>query len=189
MLNMKRSSCASGSGYVPSSSIGFCVASTKNGRSSGYVRPAAVTWYSCIASSSAACVFGGVRLISSARRICAKIGPFTKRSDAVAALLVEHFGAGDVGRHQVGRELDPLERQVEDLRDRLDQQRLGQAGHAGDQAVAAGEERHQHLVDDLVLADDDLADLGEDPLAALRRRARRPRRCPVGGRVHQWVSE
>ena len=26
--NMKRSSCASGSGYVPSSSMGFCVANT-----------------------------------------------------------------------------------------------------------------------------------------------------------------
>ena len=34
MLNMKRSSCASGSGYVPSSSIGFCVAKTWNGSSS-----------------------------------------------------------------------------------------------------------------------------------------------------------
>ena len=34
MLNMKRSSWASGSGYVPSSSIGFCVAKTKNGSSS-----------------------------------------------------------------------------------------------------------------------------------------------------------
>src|SRR5215218_1930582 len=78
-LNMKRSSCASGSGYVPSSSIGFCVARTKNGRSSPYVRPAAVTWYSCIASSSAACVLGGVRLISSARMICAKTGPLTNR--------------------------------------------------------------------------------------------------------------
>ena len=30
----KRSSCASGNGYVPSISIGFCVARTKNGRSS-----------------------------------------------------------------------------------------------------------------------------------------------------------
>ena len=28
MWNMNRSSCASGSGYVPSSSIGFCVAKT-----------------------------------------------------------------------------------------------------------------------------------------------------------------
>src|SRR6266850_4718200 len=82
-LNMKRSSWSSGSGYVPSSSIGFCVARPEKGRSSRYVRPAAVTWYSCIASSSAACVFGGVRLISSARMICAKIGPFTNRSRRV----------------------------------------------------------------------------------------------------------
>ena len=51
---------------------------------------------------------------------------------------------------------------------RLDQQRLGQARHAGDQAVPAGEQRHQHLVDDRVLADDDLADLAEDALAAVR---------------------
>ena len=33
-LKRKRSNCASGSGYVPSSSIGFCVASTKNGAGS-----------------------------------------------------------------------------------------------------------------------------------------------------------
>ena len=57
--------------------------------------------------------------------------------------------------------------EIEDLGERLDQQRLRQAGHAGDQAVAAGEERDQHLLDDLVLADDDLAQLGENALAAL----------------------
>ena len=34
-LSMKRSSWASGSGYVPSCSIGFCVASTKNGSGRG----------------------------------------------------------------------------------------------------------------------------------------------------------
>ena len=33
-FNMKRSTCASGSGYVPSWSIGFCVASTRNGSGS-----------------------------------------------------------------------------------------------------------------------------------------------------------
>ena len=72
---MNRSSWASGSGYVPSCSIGFCVASTKNGSGRGYVAPPAVTCRSCIASSSAACVLGGVRLISSARIMLAKIGP------------------------------------------------------------------------------------------------------------------
>ena len=39
------------------------------------VTPPTVTWRSCIASSIAACVFGGVRLISSARITFAKIGP------------------------------------------------------------------------------------------------------------------
>ncbi len=74
---MNRSSCASGSGYVPSCSIGFCVASTKNGSGRRCVWPAAVTAYAlCIAWSRAACVFGGARLISSARTTLPKIGPF-----------------------------------------------------------------------------------------------------------------
>ncbi len=81
-----RSSWASGRGYVPSYSIGFWVASTMNGRSSGWVCPSAVTWCSCIASRSAACVFGGARLISSARRRFAKTGP-----------------AGTGRRHRAGR--------------------------------------------------------------------------------------
>ena len=34
------------------------------------------------------------------------------------------------------------------------------------QAVAAGEERDQHLLDDVVLSDDDLAELREDALAS-----------------------
>ena len=64
-----------------------------------------------------------------------------------------------------------LKLEVEDAGERLDEQRLGQPGHAGEQAVAAGEERDQHLIDDLVLPDDDLAQLVEDPLA--------PRRDPL----------
>ena len=61
-------------------------------------------------ASRAACVLGGVRLISSASTMLAKIGPWTKRNSRRPALvLVEDHGAGDVGRHQVGRELDALE--------------------------------------------------------------------------------
>src|SRR5438445_13301779 len=81
MLNMNRSSCASGSGYVPSCSIGFCVAMVKNGFGSLYVDCPAVTSRSCMACSSAACVLGGVRLISSASRILVKIGPSTNRNE------------------------------------------------------------------------------------------------------------
>ena len=83
-----------------------------------------------------------------------------------ALLFVENLGAGDVRRHQIGRELDALEVEIEDVGERLDQQRLRQAGHAGDQAVAAREQRDEHFFDDFVLADDDLAQLREDLLAA-----------------------
>src|SRR5437763_7782964 len=76
---MKRSSCASGRGYVPSCSIGFWVASTKKGDGKEWVWPAAVTWCSCIACSSAACVLGGVRFTSSASTMFANTGPRTKR--------------------------------------------------------------------------------------------------------------
>ena len=92
--------------------------------------------------------------------ICAKIGPLHEAEPPYPLLFVENFRAGDVRRHQVGRELNALEVEVEDLGERLDQQRLGQARHAGDQAMAAGEQRDQDLFDDLVLADDDLAELG-----------------------------
>ena len=43
---------------------------------------------------------------------------------------------------------------------------LARPGRADDQAVAADEQRHQHLLDDLVLADDDLLQLGDDLLPA-----------------------
>ena len=78
--SMNRSSWASGSGYVPSCSIGFWVAMTKNGGRGRSVCEPAVTWYSCMACKRAAWVLGGVRLISSARTMLAKIGPWTNRN-------------------------------------------------------------------------------------------------------------
>lgn len=75
---MKRSSCASGSGYVPSDSTGFCVAMTKNGRGSVCVTPSTLTVPSFIASSIADWVFGLARLISSAMTTLAKRGPGRK---------------------------------------------------------------------------------------------------------------
>ncbi len=69
--------------------------------------------------------------------------------------------------HQVGRELDALEAEVEDLGQRADEQRLGQARHAGEQAVAAGEERRKHVIDRGFLPHDHLAQLGQDTVPAL----------------------
>ena len=98
----------------------------------------------------------------------AKIGPGANTiwRRPVAGVLLDDVGAGDVRRHQVGRELDAVELQVEHLGQRRDEQRLGQPGDADDQAVAADEERQQHQLDDVALADDPLLQLGDDLLAA-----------------------
>jgi len=59
---------------------------------------------------------------------------------------------------------------MEDARDGFDQQRLGQAGSACDEAMASGQQRDQDLVNDLLLADDDFGQLGDD-LSVARREA------------------
>src|ERR671931_164787 len=48
---------------------------TMKGRTSSCVSPSIVTWFSCMHSRSAACVFGEARLISSTRSRFAKTGP------------------------------------------------------------------------------------------------------------------
>ena len=122
-----------------------------------------------MASSSADCVLGGVRLISSASSTLANNGPGTKVQVRlpVADILFEDVGAGDVGGHQVGRELDALERQAQRAGQRAHQQCLGGAGQAGDQAVAAHQQRDQQLFDDFVLADDELAHFVANRVEAL----------------------
>ena len=75
ILNRNRSRCASGSGYTPSFSIGFWVASTRNGSGIGKVCPPIDRCRSAITSSSADCTFAGARLISSASTKFATTGP------------------------------------------------------------------------------------------------------------------
>ena len=67
---------------------------------------------------------------------------------------------GDVARHQVGGELHPLGVQRQGRREGAHQQRLGHAGHALEQHVAAAEQRDDQPGDGGVLADDGLGDLG-----------------------------
>ena len=114
-------------------------------------------------SSSALWTLAGARLISSASRKLAKTGP-SSVSNVAGARAVD-AGADEVGRHQVGRELDALEGAAEDVGERLDGQRLGQAGDALEQDVAAGQEADEDPLEHLVLADDDAADLEQDRLA------------------------
>ena len=117
-----------------------------------------------MASSSADCVLGGVRLISSASRMLAKIGPGHEGPGAAAGarVFLDDVGAGDVGRHQIGRELDALEHQAERLRQRANQQRLGGPGRPVIRQWPPTNKRDQHLLDDLFLSDDDFADFADD---------------------------
>ncbi len=80
--------------------------------------------------------------------------------------------ADEVGRHEVGRELDARERAAEHAGRRLDRQRLREAGHALDQEVPLREQADEHPLEHLVLAGDDAPDLEErllEPLAYLGR--------------------
>ena len=99
---------------MPSDSIGFCVAMTRNGSGTGYVVWPIVTWCSCITSSSADCTFAGARLISSASRKLQKTGPSSVSNDALARAVDAR--ADEVGRDEVGRELDARERAAEHAR-------------------------------------------------------------------------
>src|SRR5262249_35844510 len=60
---------------------------------------------------------------------------------------------------EVGRELDARERELERLGERLDEQRLAEAGDALEQDVTAREQRRHDALDDLGLAHDAVADL------------------------------
>ena len=71
-------------------------------------------------------------------------------------------GAEDVRRHQVGRELDAAEAQLQHLAERADEQRLAEPGHAFEQHVAAAQDGRERAVHDGVLSDHDFADLGTD---------------------------
>ena len=158
---------------------------------SRWLVPSIVTCRSSIASSSAACVRGGMRLISSTSSRSVNTGPWC----SVKALVrhVEDVGADDVGGHQVGRALHALELQAQDARERADRQRLGQAGHAFEQRVAAADDRQQQQVDHLGLPDDHLGELAARVSRDLVRvmlivRFRSLRRRPRVRAANAWSS-
>ena len=100
--------------------------------------------------------------------MCAKIGPRwnSKRRDvspgwphSTIRLVPEH-----VGGHQVGRELDARERQLQRLGQRAHQQRLAQAGDAFQQHVPAREQRGGDRARDVGLPDHAAGDLDQQPV-------------------------
>ena len=145
---------------MPSYSIGFCVATTMNGSGSGRLTPSTLTWRSCIASSSAAWVFGGVRLISSASNRLVNTGPGRNASSPDRSVIVPVRSDGSMsGVNCTRRKSTPIARA--NVRD----ERLGDAGNAFEQQVPADGDRGEEHLDHAVLTDDDLADLLHDAIA------------------------
>ena len=176
----KRSSCDSGSGKVPAKSCGFCVAMTKNGSGSGMVCPSSETCPSFIASSSADCVRGLARLISSARRTFAKIGPWRRTNSPVP--LVVDADAEHVARQQVARELDAPQLAADGLGEGARERGLADAGDVLDEQVAAREERDERELDGVVLA-------LEGPLDGLSQRLERRELLGDQRPQRSWSSE
>ena len=89
------------------------------------------------------------------------------RTGAEHELAAAHgHRAGEVGGEHVGGELHPAE--VDDrrrARERVREQRLGDAGHTFEQEVTAHTGRGDHDVDDVILTDDDLAHLAYDAVS------------------------
>ena len=159
---MKRSTCASGSGYVPSDSIGFCVAMTRNGDGTACVSLPIVTCRSCITSSSADCTLAGARLISSARRKLQKTGPSSVSKPSLPPRYMRVPTRSEGTRSGVN--CTRWKRSAEHVGHRLDRQRLRQAGHALDQEVPARQQADEDALEHLVLARDHALDLEEGAL-------------------------
>src|SRR6185503_9820235 len=149
---VKRSSCDSGSGKVPTCSEGFCVAMTKKGVGSLRVSPSAVTWCSSIASSSADWVLGVARFTSSARITCAKIGPGWKLKAPLSRPYTETpmISAGSMSLVNWMRwNCRPSER--------VRKRGLAHAGQVFDQQVAARQQAGKRQAHLRFLAEDDAA--------------------------------
>ena len=119
----------------------------------------------------------------------AKIGPLMNRMTRLPVARSSSMTSApeDVGGHQVGRELNAVEPQVDGLGQLLDEQRLGQARHAAQQAVPAGQERDQDLADDALLADDRLGQLAFEPAGHLRDALEREWRSALAARSRPEV--
>ena len=78
-------------------------------------------------------------------------------------------GADEVARHEVRGELDAPELRVERVGEGPDRQGLGEARHALEEQVPAGQECDEHALEHRVLADDDTPDLEEDSFRGFAR--------------------
>ena len=88
-------------------------------------------------------------------------GTFDEFEDALAGSVVflEDLRAGNVGGHEIGGELDPLEAEIEDFREGVDEQSLSQARNTDEKGMGSTENGNQQLLDDFVLPHDNQVEL------------------------------
>jgi hypothetical protein len=84
---------------------------------------------------------------------------------------LKNFGAGDVGGHEVRRKLNAAEVPSEKLGEGFHHEGFGETRHANHEHVAAGQQAGEQELEDVVLADQDFADVG------LERSATFPQAC------------
>ena len=88
-------------------------------------------------------------------------GPLDEAEGALAArAFLQHLGAENVGRHEVGGELDAARFKAEHDAHGVDELGLGEPGHADQQRMTAGQHRDERLLHHLFLAEDHRPDGG-----------------------------
>ena len=152
---------------MPSYSIGFCVATTRNGVGSGcaHAVDADLTFLHRLEQ----------RRLRLRRRAVDLVGEHEVREHrtgsedeiGTARRGAQRHRAGEVRRKHVGGELHAAEVDAERPRERVGEQGLGDARHSFEQHVTADRRRGEQHVDDMVLADHHLRDLGDDAVPQL----------------------
>ena len=66
--------------------------------------------------------------------------------------LLEYFGAGNISRHKVRRELDAAERAGEDICECPDQHRLSQTRNSFQQGVPSSQQGHHQIMNQFALS-------------------------------------
>ena len=74
-------------------------------------------------------------------------------------ILVNNLSAGDVTRHQIWCELNAAEFELEGAGECSDEKRLGEPRYAHEQYMPVGQQADKNLLNNLLLADDDLGNL------------------------------
>ena len=90
--------------------------------------------------------------------------------------------------HQVGRELHTREVEVERLRHRLNQQRLGKTWHANEHHVTACKQRGYEIVNDVRLTDDTLSNLRTEFMTCASQSLEQRQILRIGGTIRTRVG-